>query len=518
MHALEQPPLAHADFALTRDHALHRLQEFVPAAGPEYARLRNFDLGAGHHTHVSRLSAALRRRLICEAEVVAAVGARHGIVQAEKFISEIFWRTYRKGWLEQRPTVWSGYLNELDRARGKRDRDNSMCQMHDSACAGLSGIDCFDAWAVELKDTGYLHNWARMQFASIWMSTLGLPWELGADFMFSHLVDADPASNTLSWRLVTGLHTKGKAYLADADRIRAMTNGRFSREGLARKAVIPADGMVVPPASPLRDFTRPDKSRAAMMLITIEDLSLETLPEIHEITIKAIAVLPAEHERDRLALNDALRRAAKTWPHAAVLGSPEEDGFRAAKAGLRSGHYRLCACRSNSSKDRYATANGCRPRNAVGRTLAKLGSKGMALLQQRIQRPQTENSIFDQHREANAMSKQLVVWFDSNCPLCRREIALLRWLDDRRNVILFVDACDPSTSCPIDRAEILSRFHAQEEGRLLSGAAAFAAMWRAIPVLRPIGLLADWPPVTPLFEAGYRGFLRIRPHLQRIFR
>lgn len=116
------------------------------------------------------------------------------------------------------------------------------------------------------------------------------------------------------------------------------------------------------------------------------------------------------------------------------------------------------------------------------------------------------------------MSKQLVVWFDSNCPLCRREIALMRWLDQRRNAILFVDACDPSTSCPIDRSEILSRFHAQERGRLLSGAAAFAAMWRAIPVLRPIGLLAGWPPAAPLFEAGYRCFLRIRPHLQRIVR
>lgn len=331
MHAVEQPPLAYADFPLTREHALQRLQEFLPAAGPEYARLRNFDRGAGHHAHVSRLSAALRRRLIRGAEVVAAVVERHGIVQAEKFISEIFWRTYWKDWLEQRPAVWTGYLNELDRARGKLDRDYGMCRMHDAACAGLSGIDCFDAWVVELTDIGYLHNWARMQFASIWTFTLGLPWDLGAAFMFSHLVDADPASNTLSWRWVAGLHTKGKAYLADADRIHAMTNGRFSLEAIARKAVIPPDGIIVPP-SPLRDFTRPDKSQAAMMLITIEDLSLETLSEIHEIAIKAIAVLPTEHGRDRMALNDALRRAASTWPQAAVLASPEEDGFRAAKA------------------------------------------------------------------------------------------------------------------------------------------------------------------------------------------
>ena len=115
------------------------------------------------------------------------------------------------------------------------------------------------------------------------------------------------------------------------------------------------------------------------------------------------------------------------------------------------------------------------------------------------------------------MHEQVTVWFDSNCPLCQREIALMRRLD-RRGHIRFVDACDAESSCPIDRAEILARFHAEENGTLLSGAAAFAAMWRAIPVLRPVGLLAGWPPATPTFEAAYRRFLRIRPRLQRFFR
>lgn len=115
------------------------------------------------------------------------------------------------------------------------------------------------------------------------------------------------------------------------------------------------------------------------------------------------------------------------------------------------------------------------------------------------------------------MTEKLTVWFDSNCPLCRREIALLQRLD-RRGAIRFVEACDPMTVCPLERAEVLSRYHAEEEGTLLSGAAAFAAMWRAIPVLRPFGLLAGWQPATPLFDVAYRGFLRIRPRLQRLFR
>ncbi|MGQ3045690.1 MAG: DCC1-like thiol-disulfide oxidoreductase family protein [Niveispirillum sp.] len=111
----------------------------------------------------------------------------------------------------------------------------------------------------------------------------------------------------------------------------------------------------------------------------------------------------------------------------------------------------------------------------------------------------------------------VTVWYDGACPLCRREIALMRRLD-RRRAIRFIDAADPGTACPLDRADILSRFHVREGERMLSGAAAFAAMWRAIPMLRPLGILAGWRPVTPLFEAGYRIFLRLRPRLQRLLR
>lgn len=113
------------------------------------------------------------------------------------------------------------------------------------------------------------------------------------------------------------------------------------------------------------------------------------------------------------------------------------------------------------------------------------------------------------------MPEPVTVWFDSGCPLCRREIALMRRLD-RRGRITFVDAVDPDAACPIDRAEILARFHAREGDRLLSGAEAFAAMWRAIPLLRPLGILAGWRPLTPAFEWAYRRFLRVRPRLQKL--
>ncbi|MEN2787188.1 DUF393 domain-containing protein [Sphingomonas qilianensis] len=111
----------------------------------------------------------------------------------------------------------------------------------------------------------------------------------------------------------------------------------------------------------------------------------------------------------------------------------------------------------------------------------------------------------------------LTVWHDGGCPLCRREIALMRRLD-RRGAITFVDARAPGATCPIDRDALLARFHASEDGRMLSGAAAFAAMWRAIPVLRPLGLGARNAVVLAGLERVYRGFLHVRPALQRVAR
>ncbi|TLU72905.1 thiol-disulfide oxidoreductase DCC family protein [Lichenicoccus roseus] len=113
----------------------------------------------------------------------------------------------------------------------------------------------------------------------------------------------------------------------------------------------------------------------------------------------------------------------------------------------------------------------------------------------------------------------LTVWFDGGCPLCRREVALMRRLD-RAHAIDFRDVSrgDAGAACPLDRATLLERFHAEEDGRLLSGAAAFAAMWRAIPPLRPLGLVARNPLVLALLERLYIRFLRIRPRLARWLR
>ncbi len=212
----------------TRAEALARMQAFVPSMGRRYSNGRNFDHGPGRHKAVSGLSPWIRRRLITEPEVVAAALAAHGPEAAEKFIEEVVWRGYFKGWLERRPQVWDMYRDGLAADLAAMDRDRRLRRDVARAMDGQTGIDCFDAWARELTDTGYLHNHARMWFASIWIFTLGLPWRIGADFFYRHLLDGDAASNTLGWRWVAGLHTRGKPYPATAQNITTFTGGRFS--------------------------------------------------------------------------------------------------------------------------------------------------------------------------------------------------------------------------------------------------------------------------------------------------
>lgn len=213
-----------------RAAAIKRLESFVPHA-VRYAGRRNFDLGAGNHNGVSGLSPYLRTRLVTEAECTRAVLAQHSARAAEKFLQEIAWRTYWKGWLEMRTDVWRHYLETL--ALQEKSR------YYEEAIFGNTRIACFNHWANELVETGYLHNHARMWFASIWLFSLKLPWQLGADFFLKHLLDGDPASNTLSWRWVAGLHTPGKHYLARAENISKFTNGRFDPKGQLNESAPP---------------------------------------------------------------------------------------------------------------------------------------------------------------------------------------------------------------------------------------------------------------------------------------
>lgn len=231
-------------FTPTRTVGLERLSEFLPRAGRAYANNRNHDDGlpddGGARRNVSQLSPWLHAGLLSETEVVDAVLGQHSPAAAEQFIAEVFWRVYFKGYLEQRPTVWTSYCQTRDAALARLDENAGLRKAYAEAIEGRTGIEAFDHWARELVETGYLHNHARMWFASVWIFTLKLDWELGADFFLRHLIDGDAASNTLSWRWVGGLHTKGKTYLARPDNIARYTanhpQGPLSAESLAEDA------------------------------------------------------------------------------------------------------------------------------------------------------------------------------------------------------------------------------------------------------------------------------------------
>ena len=200
----------------TRAAALAQLDAFLPRAGRDYAEQRNY-VRPPAHAHVSGLSPWVQKRLILESEITTAAEARHGFTAAEKFIQEVYWRTYWKGWLEQRPAAWTRYTAVVPRLRDSLAAE--ALSVYEAAIAGRTDLACFNTWVAELAATGWLHNHARMWFASIWIFTLRLPWELGAAFFHQHLLDGDAASNTLSWRWVAGLQTAGKTYLARADNI-----------------------------------------------------------------------------------------------------------------------------------------------------------------------------------------------------------------------------------------------------------------------------------------------------------
>lgn len=284
-------------FPPSREAGLKRLGDFVPRSGRKYASGRNADPGPGRKSNVSQLSPYIRHRLITEQEVVAAVLDEFAPSTAEKFIQEVLWRTYWKGWLQMRPQVWHDFLDERDRLREPKELNNGWTRAWQEAEAGRTGIVCFDDWVAELKATGYLHNHARMWFASIWIFTLKLPWALGADFFLRHLVDADPASNTLGWRWVAGIQTRGKTYKARASNIAKYTDGRYDAEALGRQ--------LADETPPVRDEPPPDRQEIAsadtvesgtrvLVLLHGDDLrGFEALP--HGLDVGGVVVARAGH-------------------------------------------------------------------------------------------------------------------------------------------------------------------------------------------------------------------------------
>ncbi len=288
--------------------------------GHHYAGGRNSDPGPGARRDVSLLSPAVRHRLVTEAELVGTALAHHSASAAEKFIQEVFWRSYWKGFLELRPGLWESYRAELAREQDRLRTSGGLRQAVERAEAGATGIACFDAWMEELRETGWLHNHVRMWFASIWIFTLRLPWVLGADVFLRHLKDADAASNTLSWRWVAGMQTAGKHYVARADNIAKHTQGRFDPRGELDENPLPLEAPPMPPVRPLAPAAALPTGPVALLLHE-DDLHAESLlpPGTRVVAVAGFAVpearspggcAPSAAAYARAALADGVARAA----------------------------------------------------------------------------------------------------------------------------------------------------------------------------------------------------------------
>ena len=220
------------NFEASRTFAEKKLDSFIDNNLNEYSKLRNFDFGPNKRSNISCISPYVTHGVINEIEIIKKSLKKYSFVKNEKFIQEVLWRVYWKGWLELRPDVWTDFKYSLKKLKKEYENNNKYIE----AINAKTNIDVFNSWVNELKNFNYLHNHTRMWFASIWIFSLKLPWQLGAEFFLQHLYDGDAASNTLGWRWVAGVQTKGKHYIATEWNIKKFTNNRFNNIKLNENA------------------------------------------------------------------------------------------------------------------------------------------------------------------------------------------------------------------------------------------------------------------------------------------
>ncbi len=286
-------------FEASRAKALNQLNNFVENNLGEYSKLRNFDFGPEKRSNISCLSPYITHGIINEKEVIQKALSKFSFSKNEKFIQEVLWRTYWKGWLELRPNVWADYLIELNQIKNEFQNDQNYL----SAIEGKTNIDCFNEWVNELKENNYLHNHTRMWFASIWIFTLELPWQLGAEFFMQHLYDGDAASNTLGWRWVAGVQTLGKHYLASEWNIKKFTNNRFQNIKLNENAppkVSEKSYQIIK-----QDFNNPQKIENKNLLIFENNLTFE-ITDFKENNFKKIYLVSNKNENRVIKLSNKL--------------------------------------------------------------------------------------------------------------------------------------------------------------------------------------------------------------------
>ena len=285
------------NFIPSRATAIERLNKFIESGLFDYAKLRNFDFGPQNRNNISCLSPYISHGVVNELEVIEKSLKKYSFVKVEKFIQEILWRNYWKGWLELRPLVWSDFLEDVTKLRSEYINNNNYID----AIEGKTNIECFNSWVNELKTCNYLHNHARMWFASIWIFTLNLPWQLGAEFFLKHLFDGDSASNTLGWRWVAGIQTTGKHYLASEWNIKKFTNNRFDNIKLNENAIPNTNNKNYSIIK--RDFSNPNSLEEKNLILFDNGLSFES-SEFKNYKFKKIFLIMNKNENRKIKLSE----------------------------------------------------------------------------------------------------------------------------------------------------------------------------------------------------------------------
>ena len=285
------------NFKPSKVFAVEKLENFIEKKLINYSKLRNFDYGPDDRSNISCLSPYISHGIISEKEIINKSLKKYSFIKNEKFIQEVLWRIYWKGWLELRPNVWTDYLLSLNNIREKF-RDNKE---YLNAIEGNTNIECFNEWVKELKENNYLHNHTRMWFASIWIFTLNLPWQLGAEFFMQHLYDGDAASNTLGWRWVAGVQTQGKHYLASEWNIKKFTNNRFNNIKLNENA--PPKVSEKTYSIVKQNFANPQDIDSDNLLIFENNLSFE-ITDFKDFKFKKIYLVSNENENRSIKLSD----------------------------------------------------------------------------------------------------------------------------------------------------------------------------------------------------------------------
>ena len=286
-------------FEASRAKAVDQLNNFIEQNLSDYSKLRNFDFGPDNRSNISSLSPYITHGIINELEVIDKSLKKFSFAKNEKFIQEVLWRVYWKGWLELRPNVWSDYLNEL----GKIKDEFKNNQNYLDAIEAKTNVDCFNQWVIELKENNYLHNHTRMWFSSIWIFTLELPWQLGAEFFMKHLYDGDAASNTLGWRWVAGVQTQGKHYLASEWNINKFTNNRFKNIKLNENAKPISSDKIYSVTN--KSFEDPGISKDKTLLIFENNLSFE-VSDFRNNKFKKIILVSNDNKNRTIKISEKL--------------------------------------------------------------------------------------------------------------------------------------------------------------------------------------------------------------------